>query len=85
MRLFKPYQLSEGLENLINEYKSSSRSSWVKLFDETISELSISVSNKQYFEESLNLLQNNNSRIRAMVGTRLSEVLQKKLNYLLDN
>ena len=80
MRLFKPYQLSEGLENLLNEYKSSSRSSWVKLFDETISELSISISNKQYsFEESLNLLQNNNSRIRAMAGTRLSEVLQKKI------
>ena len=79
-RLFKPYQLSEGVENLLNEYKSSSRSSWVKLFDETISELSISISNKKYsFEESLNLLQNTNSKIRAMAGIRLSTVLKEKI------
>ncbi|MFL2802484.1 MAG: M3 family oligoendopeptidase [Paracoccaceae bacterium] len=79
-RLFKPYQLSEGMENLLNEYKSSSKSSWCKLFDETISELSITISNKKYsFEESLNLLQNTNSRIRAMAGIKLSEILKEKI------
>jgi oligoendopeptidase F len=80
LRLFKPYQLSESMENLLNEYKSSSKSSWCKLFDETISELSISISNKKYsFEESLNLFQSPNSKTRAMAGIKLSESLKEKI------
>ena len=31
IRLYKPYQLSEEIENLLNQYKSSSNSSWCKL------------------------------------------------------
>ena len=80
IRLYKPYQLSEEIENLLNQYKSSSNSSWCKLFDETIAELSISISDKEYsFEESLNLLQNSNSKIRTTAGIKLSEVLKKNI------
>ena len=80
IRLYKPYQLSESMENLLNEYKSSSKSSWCKLFDETISELNISISNKKYsFEESLNLLLSPNSKMRATAGIKLSESLKEKI------
>tara|TARA_A100001011_G_scaffold186701_1_gene195292 strand:- start:891 stop:2675 length:1785 start_codon:yes stop_codon:yes gene_type:complete len=79
-RLYKPYQLSEKMENLLNLYKSSSKASWCKLFDETISELSISISNKKYsFEESLNLFQNSNSRIRTIAGIKVSKVLEQNI------
>ena len=79
-RLYKPYQLNEGMENLFNQFNSSSRTSWCKLFDETISEISISIGDKKYsFEESLNLLQNSNTRTRHTAGVRLSGVLKDKI------
>jgi oligoendopeptidase F len=79
-RAMKPYQLSEELENLLNDYASASRNAWSKLFDETISEINIEMSGKEYaLEETLNLFQSPNSRIRESAGIQLAKRFQEKL------
>jgi len=79
-RAMRQYQLSEDLENLLNEYGSATRNSWCKLFDETISDLIIEISGKKYtLEGSLNLFQSSNARTREIVGIRLSEAFKKNI------
>ena len=76
----KPYQLSEELENLLNDYASASRNAWSKLFDETISEINVEMSGKEYsLEETLNLFQSPNSRMRESAGIQLAKKFQEKL------
>ncbi len=77
-RKMKPYQLSEKLENLLNEYGSASRNAWGKLFDETISEINIEMSGKKYnLEKTLNLFQSPNSRLRESAGIQLAKKFQQ--------
>ena len=79
-RAMKPYQLSEELENLLNDYASASRNAWSKLFDETISEINVEMSGKEYsLEETLNLFQSPNSRMRESAGIQLAKKFQDKL------
>ena len=80
VRAMKPHQLSEKMENLLNEYGSNTRNSWCKLFDETISDISIFMKNQEYnLEEALNLLQSPNSRVRQSAGILLARELQDNL------
>ena len=80
VRAMKPYQLSEKMENLLNEYGSNTRNSWCKLFDETISDINIFMKNQKYsLEQTLNLLQSPNSRVRQSAGILLAKELQNNL------
>ena len=80
LRAMKPYQLSEKMENFLNEYGSSTRNSWCKLFDETISEMSILMNNKRYsLEQAIHLLQSPNSRLRQSTGIKLAKEFQGNL------
>ncbi len=80
VRAMKPHQLSEKMENLFNEYGSNSRNSWCKLFDETISDIRISIKDQKYsLEQALNLLQSPNSRVRQSSGILLAKEFQDNL------
>lgn len=56
-RAFRPHQLDEQLEKLLNELSVSGASAWVRLFDETMTALRFDVGGKELaLEEALNLL-----------------------------
>ena len=79
-RAMKPYQLSEDLENLLNDYGSANRNAWCKLFDETISEINVEISGKKYsLEETLNLFQSPNSRMRMSAGIQLAKKFRENM------
>ena len=79
-RAMKPYQLSEDLENLLNDYGSANRNAWCKLFDETISEINVEINGKKYsLEETLNLFQSPNSRMRMSAGIQLAKKFRENL------
>ena len=79
-RAMKPYQLTEDLENLLNEYGVTTRNAWCKLFDETISEINIEMAGQKYcLEEALSLFQSPNSRIREHTGTQLAKKFKENL------
>ncbi len=79
-RAMRPYQLSESLENLLNELGSTTKNAWCKLFDETISGMSIEIAGKKCsLEETLSLFQSPNSRIRASAGIKLAKTFKENL------
>ncbi len=75
-RAFRPHQLDEQLEKLVNELSVSGASSWVRLFDETMTALRFEVDGKALaLEETLNLLSDPDEKNRQAGAHALGKTL----------
>lgn len=80
LRKDKPYQLDDKIEQLFHEKSSPSRSSWSRLFDETISSLRFSVDGQELaIEPTLNLMQDPKDEVRRSAGLALADTFGKNL------
>ncbi|MCB1461019.1 MAG: M3 family oligoendopeptidase [Nitratireductor sp.] len=76
LRLEKPYQLDDRLEQLFHEKSVTGRSAWNRLFDETLTALSFSIGGKEMsVEPALDLLQDRDRGKREAAGREIGRVL----------
>ena len=77
-RLFRPYQLSDEVEKLLHEKSVSGRTAWMRLFDETMTDLQFSVDGKTLgLEETLSLLFDPKRDVRKEAAFALADVLEE--------
>lgn len=75
-RIFKPYQLSSEVEQLLNEKSSTSSQSWVRLFDETRAGWRCEFRGEEItFEEVVDFLSHKDAALRAEAGAAVAKVL----------
>jgi len=80
VRLEKPHQLEDRVEQLFHEKSITSFSAWNRLFDETIAGLRFQVAGKMLpLEPTLNLMQDKDERIRKAAAGALAETFTKNL------
>jgi oligoendopeptidase F len=80
VRLEKPYQLEDRVEQLFHEKSITGFSAWNRLFDETIAGLRFQVAGKTLpLEPTLNLMQDKDERIRKAAAGALAETFRKNL------
>ncbi len=80
VRLEKPYQLEDRVEQLFHEKSITGFSAWNRLFDETIAGLRFKVAGKTLpLEPTLNLMQDKDERIRKAAAGALAETFKKNL------
>ena len=88
VRASAPYQLEQRLEQMLVERGPVGRSSWVRLFDETMAGLTFPFEGQQVSEaEILNMLSHPDAKKRQEAGASLAGVLQanQKLFTLIIN
>jgi oligoendopeptidase F len=88
VRSFRPHQLSDEIEKLLHEKEVAGRSSWVRLFDETMAGLQFPFDDKMLSsEEILHLLSDKNRDIRKKATESLGAVFAEnvKLFSLITN
>ena len=82
VRLEKPYQLEDRVEQLFHEKSITGFSAWNRLFDETIAGLRFKVAGKTLpLEPTLNLMQDKDERIRKAAAGALAETLKKSPHF----
>ncbi|MBO6826937.1 MAG: M3 family oligoendopeptidase [Sneathiella sp.] len=80
IRVLKPYQLSDELEKLLHEKSVSGRSSWVRLFDETMAGLKFEVNGKTMAsQEVLHLLSDADGAVRKAAAKSLGKVFGENI------
>lgn len=78
VRNFRQHNLDENLEKLFLEKSTTSRSAWVRLFDETLADLKFPYDKKDLScSEIFNLLSNKDEKIRAKAAQSIGETLKK--------
>ncbi|MCK5445520.1 MAG: M3 family oligoendopeptidase [Rhodospirillaceae bacterium] len=83
VRQFKPHQLSDELENYILEKSVTGRASWVRLFEETFSDMRFEVDGKQLTQsETLNLLSDKDAAKREAASKGFSVGLAANIRLL---
>jgi oligoendopeptidase F len=79
-RVWKKYQLSQKEEEIIHEKSLSSRSAWVKLFDQTDAGLRFSFKGKELtVSEIFNKFSSASAEERKLAADSIGEVLQKNI------
>ncbi len=79
-RKFKPYQLDLKTEKLLQEKSITSRSAWVRLFDDTIASLKFPFKGKQLSSaEIFNFLSDKNESNRKLASKAVSKILKKNI------
>ncbi len=78
IRLFKPYQLEEKLEKIIIDKAISGRSSWIRLFDETVNNLKFqygkkTLNSQEIFDLTTNRSESVRKRASKAIGKTFSE------------
>ncbi len=77
---FKKHQLSKELEKFIVEKNITSRSAFIRLFDETVNNLQFPYQNNQLnSQEIFNLLSNSDSKIRQEASKSIAQVFEKNI------
>ncbi len=80
VRRDKPYQLEDRIEQLFHEKSLPSRSSWNRLFDETVASLRFSVDGEELaIEPALNLLQDPSEDRRRAAAEALAATFKANL------
>src|SRR5690606_12323623 len=80
LRLDKPYQLEDRIEQLFHEKSVTGRSAWNRLFDETMTALRFEVDGKELpLEPTLNLLQSHDGEQRRQAAEALATVSSENL------
>ena len=76
VRAYRPYQLSDDLETLLIEHKPSGRDAWVRLFDETATQLRFPIGKKEVTEtEIMDMLLSADAKKRKEAGLSRAKVL----------
>ncbi|MBV1700925.1 MAG: M3 family oligoendopeptidase [Hyphomicrobiales bacterium] len=80
MRMDKPYQLEDRIEQLFHEKSVTSRGAWNRLFDETIASLRFKVKGRQLtLEPVLNLMQDPKAAVRKEASNAIAATLKANL------
>jgi len=80
VRVYRPYQLSDELEKFVHEKSVTGRSSWIRLYDETLAALRFPLKGKQLtLSEVLNLMSHKNAGQRKAAAQVLGKVLGENL------
>ena len=83
IRLFKNHQLSDELEKYIHEKSVTGRSAWVRLFEETFSEMRFDVDGKKLTQsEVLNLLSDKDGAKRKSAALAFGKTLSENVRLL---
>ncbi|MBL41541.1 MAG: oligoendopeptidase F [Rhodospirillaceae bacterium] len=84
IRSMKKFQLKEDLEKLLIEKKSTGKNSWIRLFDETIASIFVTVDSEKYsLDRALDLMSSSSKReLRKQFGLSLSNEFNKKEDLL---
>ncbi len=78
VRAMKPHVLAEDMEKLLYEKSISSRSAWIRLFDETLDDLVFEVDKKRLtLSEVLNLMSDKDGKTRKKAAKEIGKVLKK--------
>jgi oligoendopeptidase F len=78
IRAFRPHQLPDDIEKLLNEKYVAGRAAWVRLFDQTIADMRFPIGGKELTEpEALHLLSDPDPAVRREAGLAVGEVLGK--------
>lgn len=78
IRLFKPYELSEPVEEVFHEKSITSSSAWVRLYEEHSSRLKYSVDGKEYNDAEISkLLLDKNPVTREKAGKEINRVTKE--------
>lgn len=76
----KPYQLEDRIEQLFHEKSMTGHGAWNRLFDETMSDLRFEVNGETLsIEQTLNLLQDNDPKVRETAGQALITTFSENL------
>jgi oligoendopeptidase F len=79
-RAFRPHQLSDEMERLLNEKQVTGRSAWVRLFDETMATLTFDVDGRELsLEQTLHLLEDPDGANRKIAAKALGATFKKHL------
>ena len=77
-RAFRPHQLSDEIEKLLQEKYVAGRAAWTRLFDETIADLRFPIGGKELTEaEALDLLSDRDPETRREAALVIGDVLGK--------
>ena len=80
VRAYRPHQLSDDLERLLHEKQVSGRSSWMRLFDETVAALRFPVSGEELTSaEVLNLLSDPDEGRRRAAAKSIGKVFGQNI------
>ncbi|GAB1583023.1 M3 family oligoendopeptidase [Phyllobacterium phragmitis] len=80
LRMDKPYQLEDRIEQLFHEKSVTGRGAWNRLFDETMTALRFTVDGEQLpLEPTLNLLQDADGAVRRKASEALAETFKANL------
>ena len=75
IRVFRPYQLADDLEQLLHEKAVSGRNAWIRLFDETMAALRFPVDGRELTgEQALHLLSDRDGTKRRTAARSLGKV-----------
>ncbi len=78
VRLEKPYQLEDQIEQLFHEKSVTGYSAWNRLFDETVAAMRFKVAGKTMpLEPTLNLMQDKEERTRKAAATALAQTFKQ--------
>ncbi len=80
LRLEKPYQLEDKIEQVFHEKSITSRAAWNRLFDETMTDLRFEVEGEELpLELTLNRLQDPDAAVRRVAADALAATFKKNL------
>lgn len=78
LRRFKPYELSEPVEEVLLEKSMTSSSAWVRLYEETSSRLEYKVDGKSYNDAEISkLLLDKDADLRHRAGAEINRVAKE--------
>ncbi len=78
LRRFKPYELSEPVEEVLLEKSMTSSSAWVRLYEETSSRLEYKIDGKSYNDAEISkLLLNKDADLRHRAGAEINRVAKE--------
>ena len=78
LRRFKPYELSEPIEEVLLEKSMTSSSAWVRLYEETSSRLEYKVDGKSYNDAEISkLLLDKDADLRHRAGAEINRVAKE--------
>lgn len=78
VRSFKPYQLKDEMEQMLLEKSVTGASAWMRLFDETITQLRFPYDKKMLSEpEIMEFMSNRDANVRKKAAASVGEVFKK--------
>jgi len=80
LRLDKPYQLEDRIEQLFHEKSVTGRGAWNRLFDETMTSLRFDIDGEKLaIEPTLNMLQSHDGEVRRRASEALAATFRENL------